>query len=174
MNQLNEEAERIEFEKVARKMKMSLVRNARKPDEYAFATQKAWVIWMIWAARTSDVVEAAKAYVEAKEAFEKWAEDNDFDTSPHDYPLDGVPMYREDITEAAYEAYQASRQDSMAMIAELVGALKFYAPSGHHVHTCRYSDGELVDMYSTVSEDGGKIATAALTKAEAFMKGETV
>ena len=42
-----------------------------------------------------------------REKFEAWAEENDFDISPHDYPLDGVPVYREDITEAAYEAWQA-------------------------------------------------------------------
>lgn len=42
-----EKIEREKFEEFAIKRKMSLTRNARKPDEYAFATQKAWEAWMI-------------------------------------------------------------------------------------------------------------------------------
>ena len=44
---MNDEVERTEFEKFAKKMRMSLCRNARKPHEYAFGTQKAWQMWMI-------------------------------------------------------------------------------------------------------------------------------
>ena len=46
-----EAQERIEFEAVAKKLRLSLTRLHNKPDEYAFCAQKAWMAWMISAKR---------------------------------------------------------------------------------------------------------------------------
>lgn len=103
----------------------------------------------------------------AQEAFEKWAVTANNPKTAANVLLKNAESgeYVWSGTSYAWTVWQASRQDSMAMIAELVGAAKALEP---------YTDA-IICYASTMDEhEPNRLVfnlKAALTKAEKFMGG---